>query len=212
MSSSHAVQIASTSTSKILNTCVGYHNINTSTNADTRNWNSISLHLARACVCICLMCGCCKLKQASKTQPFQHLKKLFKMHMHVSMAIFVVAFAFKLRLNTICDCARICVCVTCVNHPYVIRWIGTSLGQRCSCFVFQVLATGLSGLYSDLPTSLDIPSEDWYSLERGLWATFPELVSFLRSLEFCNNVIQVFTSCSLSILDIIEVSLSQGYM
>lgn len=57
--------------------------------------------------------------------------------------------------------------------------------------ILQVLATGLSALYSDLPTSLDIPSEDWYSLERGLWATFPELVSFLRSLEFCNNVIQV---------------------
>ena len=57
--------------------------------------------------------------------------------------------------------------------------------------MLQVLATGLSALYSDLPTSLDIPSEDWYSLERGLWATFPELVSFLRSLEFCNNVIQV---------------------
>lgn len=54
-----------------------------------------------------------------------------------------------------------------------------------------VLATGLSALYSDLPTSLDIPSEDWYSLERGLWATFPELVSFLTSLEFCNNVIQI---------------------
>ena len=54
-----------------------------------------------------------------------------------------------------------------------------------------MLATGLSALYSDLPTSLDIPSEDWYSLERGLWATFPELVSFLRSLEFCNNVVQV---------------------
>lgn len=58
-------------------------------------------------------------------------------------------------------------------------------------YLLQVLATGLSALYSDLPTSLDIPSEDWYSLERGLWATFPELVSFLRSLEFCNNVIQV---------------------
>jgi len=65
-------------------------------------------------------------------------------------------------------------------HSLII-WVGT----------FQVLATGLSALYSDLPTSLDIPSEDWYSLERGLWATFPELVSFLRSLEFCNNVIQV---------------------
>ena len=69
------------------------------------------------------------------------------------------------------------------------------LNRNCSHFVtFQVLATGLSALYSDLPTSLDIPSEDWYSLERGLWATFPELVSFLTSLEFCNNVVQVCNS------------------
>ena len=67
--------------------------------------------------------------------------------------------------------------------------------RKCSHFAtFQVLATGLSALYSDLPTSLDIPSEDWYSLERGLWATFPELVSFLTSLEFCNNVVQVHNS------------------
>ena len=67
--------------------------------------------------------------------------------------------------------------------------------RECFHFVtFQVLATGLSALYSDLPTSLDIPSEDWYSLERGLWATFPELVSFLTSLEFCNNVVQVHNS------------------
>lgn len=67
-----------------------------------------------------------------------------------------------------------------------------------------VLATGLSALYSDLPTSLDIPSEDWYSLERGLWATFPELVSFLTSLEFCNNVVQIaHPQVQLKLLDLI---------
>lgn len=63
--------------------------------------------------------------------------------------------------------------------------------------------------FSDLPTSLDIPSEDWYSLERGLWATFPELVSFLRSLEFCNNVIQIaHTQVQTKLLDLIY----QGFL
>jgi hypothetical protein len=56
---------------------------------------------------------------------------------------------------------------------------------------FQVLATGLSALYSRLPNTLDVPGEDWYSLEKGLWTTLPELRSFITSLEFCNDVIQV---------------------
>jgi hypothetical protein len=55
----------------------------------------------------------------------------------------------------------------------------------------KVLATGLSALYSRLPNTLDVPGEDWYSLEKGLWTTLPELKSFITSLEFCNDVIQV---------------------
>lgn len=55
----------------------------------------------------------------------------------------------------------------------------------------QVLATGLSALYSRLPNTLDVPGEDWYCLENGLWTTLPELKSFITSLEFCNDVIQV---------------------
>uniref|UniRef100_A0A8D2ZQL4 FHF complex subunit HOOK interacting protein 1A n=1 Tax=Scophthalmus maximus TaxID=52904 RepID=A0A8D2ZQL4_SCOMX len=46
-------------------------------------------------------------------------------------------------------------------------------------FFCPVLATGLSGLYSSLPTKL----EDWLQM--------PPLVQFLNSLEFCNAVIQV---------------------
>lgn len=53
-----------------------------------------------------------------------------------------------------------------------------------------VLATGLSALYSRLPNTLDVPGEDWYTLEKGLWTTLPELKSFITSLEFCNDVIQ----------------------
>uniref|UniRef100_A0A671M5Q5 Protein FAM160A1-like n=1 Tax=Sinocyclocheilus anshuiensis TaxID=1608454 RepID=A0A671M5Q5_9TELE len=54
-----------------------------------------------------------------------------------------------------------------------------------------VLATGLSGLYSSLPTKLDVPSEEWHCLHREDWQQLPALVQFLNSLEFCNAVIQV---------------------
>ncbi|KAG7458786.1 hypothetical protein MATL_G00224350 [Megalops atlanticus] len=54
-----------------------------------------------------------------------------------------------------------------------------------------VLATGLSGLYSSLPTRLEVQSEDWHCLQREDWQQVPTLVQFLNSLEFCNAVIQV---------------------
>ncbi|KAM9857182.1 FHF complex subunit HOOK-interacting protein 1A [Aulostomus maculatus] len=54
-----------------------------------------------------------------------------------------------------------------------------------------VLATGLSGLYSSLPTKLEAPSEEWHCLHRDDWLQMPSLVQFLNSLEFCNAVIQV---------------------
>lgn len=58
-------------------------------------------------------------------------------------------------------------------------------------FFCPVLATGLSGLYSSLPTKLDVPNEEWHSLHRDDWLKLPALVQFLNSLEFCNAVIQV---------------------
>ncbi|XP_023262076.1 protein FAM160A1 [Seriola lalandi dorsalis] len=54
-----------------------------------------------------------------------------------------------------------------------------------------VLATGLSGLYSSLPTKLEVPNEEWHCLHREDWLQLPSLVQFLNSLEFCNAVIQV---------------------
>ncbi|XP_008285007.1 protein FAM160A1 [Stegastes partitus] len=54
-----------------------------------------------------------------------------------------------------------------------------------------VLATGLSGLYSSLPTKLEVHSEEWHCLHREDWLRMPSLVQFLNSLEFCNAVIQV---------------------
>uniref|UniRef100_A0AAY4ABX7 FHF complex subunit HOOK-interacting protein C-terminal domain-containing protein n=1 Tax=Denticeps clupeoides TaxID=299321 RepID=A0AAY4ABX7_9TELE len=54
-----------------------------------------------------------------------------------------------------------------------------------------VLATGLSGLYSSLPTKLEVHNEEWHCLHREDWQQVPALVQFLNSLEFCNAVIQV---------------------
>ncbi|XP_045687671.1 FHF complex subunit HOOK interacting protein 1A [Phyllostomus hastatus] len=54
-----------------------------------------------------------------------------------------------------------------------------------------VLATGLSGLYSSLPTKLEEKGEEWHCLLRDDWLLLPSLVQFMNSLEFCNAVIQV---------------------
>uniref|UniRef100_A0A3Q2XLF3 FHF complex subunit HOOK interacting protein 1Aa n=1 Tax=Hippocampus comes TaxID=109280 RepID=A0A3Q2XLF3_HIPCM len=58
-------------------------------------------------------------------------------------------------------------------------------------FFCPVLATGLSGLYSSLPTKLEAPSDEWHCLQRDDWLRVPSLVQFLNSLEFCNAVIQI---------------------
>jgi len=55
----------------------------------------------------------------------------------------------------------------------------------------QLLATGLSGLYSALPRRLDYPSDDWNQLTADDVAACPALAMFLNSLEFCNAVVQV---------------------
>ncbi|XP_042135157.1 FHF complex subunit HOOK-interacting protein 1A isoform X1 [Peromyscus maniculatus bairdii] len=54
-----------------------------------------------------------------------------------------------------------------------------------------VLATGLSGLYSSLPTKLEEKGEEWHCLLKDDWLLLPPLVQFMNSLEFCNAVIQV---------------------
>ena len=59
-----------------------------------------------------------------------------------------------------------------------------------------MLATGLSGLYSLLPTSLDLIEDDWVSPLTHLQDTVPELKSFMQALSYCNSVLQVST-CTL---------------
>lgn len=57
--------------------------------------------------------------------------------------------------------------------------------------MLQVLATGLSGLYSGLPAKLEVYSDSWFCLERNDWLQVPELFQFLNSLNFCSTVCQV---------------------
>uniref|UniRef100_A0A672LMX1 FHF complex subunit HOOK interacting protein 1A n=1 Tax=Sinocyclocheilus grahami TaxID=75366 RepID=A0A672LMX1_SINGR len=51
-----------------------------------------------------------------------------------------------------------------------------------------VLATGLSGLYSSLPTKLDVPSEEWHCLHREDWQQLPALVATFLEYSFCTPV------------------------
>ncbi|XP_040274474.1 protein FAM160A1 [Bufo bufo] len=60
-----------------------------------------------------------------------------------------------------------------------------------STYFCPVLATGLSGLYSSLPTKLDDKGEEWHCLVKEDWLQVPSLIQFMNSLEFCNSVIQV---------------------
>jgi len=55
----------------------------------------------------------------------------------------------------------------------------------------QVLATGLSALYSELPTSREITVEEWQSPLPVIDAAVPELRKFTQALSFCNSVLQV---------------------
>lgn len=88
------------------------------------------------------------------------------------------------------------------------------------CGRFQVLATGLSGLYSSLPARLQVYSEDWHCLDEADWQQVtdaltpkttqslreldtsllpfnpqvPALVHFLNSLNFCSAVTKVLVT------------------
>ena len=62
-------------------------------------------------------------------------------------------------------------------------------GADCLCS--QVLATGLSALYSSLPRKIEVRGDDWHFLRREDWIGVSSLVLFMNSLEFCNAVIQV---------------------
>ncbi|CAD7081204.1 unnamed protein product [Hermetia illucens] len=67
--------------------------------------------------------------------------------------------------------------------------VGTYIAQYSS--MCPLLVTGLGGLYSRLPNTLEINSVDWNRITPDDVTEIPELTLFMNSLEFCNAVVQV---------------------
>lgn len=67
--------------------------------------------------------------------------------------------------------------------------VGIYIAQYSS--ICPLLVTGLGGLYSRLPTSIEINSIDWHRITPDDVSDMPELTLFMNSLEFCNAVVQV---------------------
>lgn len=67
--------------------------------------------------------------------------------------------------------------------------IGHYIAQYSS--ICPLLVTGLGGLYSRLPNSIDISSIDWHRITPDDVTEIPELTLFMNALEFCNAVVQV---------------------
>ena len=84
-----------------------------------------------------------------------------------------------------------------VYPPSALRWITIlSFDQLFLNFAInfdsiQVLATGLSALYSDLPTTCSYSMDEWQSPLPVIEASVPELGRFYQALDFCNSVLQV---------------------
>ena len=83
-------------------------------------------------------------------------------------------------------------CSGCMFITLVFRYlVNRALLPHKFRTVLQVLATGLSGLYSSLPRKLTISADDWYRLTDEDVNNMNDLVHFLNSLQFCNAVVQV---------------------
>lgn len=91
----------------------------------------------------------------------------------------------------------------CVGHKEALNlW-------KSFCCVFrsiQVLATGLSALYSDLPTTCSYSVDEWQSPLPVIEGCVPELSRFYQALEFCNSVLQVTLLHVLEIVYLTHIS------
>lgn len=67
--------------------------------------------------------------------------------------------------------------------------VGTYIALHSS--MCPVLVTGLGGLYSLLPNTIEIVTADWHRITPDDVVDIPELTLFMNSLEFCNAVVQV---------------------
>lgn len=67
--------------------------------------------------------------------------------------------------------------------------VGSYIARHTS--MCTVLVTGLGGLYSLLPNTIDIGTADWHRITPDDVADIGELTVFMNALEFCNAVVQV---------------------
>jgi len=69
----------------------------------------------------------------------------------------------------------------------------------------MILATGLSALFSALPSNLDFDHPSWHKLEMSDCQTSPDLNCLMSSIELCSAVIQVSPpSVSCKLLELIQ--------
>ena len=55
--------------------------------------------------------------------------------------------------------------------------------HHAQCSYPQVLATGLSALYSSLPRKIEVCGDDWHCLRREDWIVVSSLVLFMNKLK-----------------------------
>ena len=101
-----------------------------------------------------------------------------------------------------------------ISLLYCVYWPMTIERFSNLSLFLQVLATGLSGRYSELPRKFDILSDDWHQLRPDDIDSMPDLSMFLNSLEFCNAVVQAshsYISVSLEFCNAV-VQASHSYL
>jgi len=88
--------------------------------------------------------------------------------------------------NEIGDYARdsliVCLQISASNEK-----LGKYIAYESDCC--NILAAGLSGLYSALPTTLNVTNDDWFCINKDMIQDSPDLQSFVKAVKFCCEVI-----------------------
>eukprot|EP00794_Sanderia_malayensis_P006996 gene6996-7781_t len=66
--------------------------------------------------------------------------------------------------------------------------LGEFIARESDCC--NILAAGLIGFYSALPTTLDVNTEDWYCITPDMISTNKEMQSFVKAIRFCCEIIK----------------------
>ncbi|XP_012158874.1 UPF0518 protein GJ17503 isoform X2 [Ceratitis capitata] len=123
-----------------------------------------------------------------------HLLDLFffssarEQHSGTNFIIFSLLIPYVHREGSIGHQARDAL-LLCMSLSQKNSNVGTYIAQYSS--MCPLLVTGLGGLYSRLPNSIEITSIDWHRITPDDVTEIPELTLFMNALEFCNAVVQV---------------------